>query len=249
MNGYPRLSCATRRCLQECRVAARASSRTIILATTCVGHVGLILLLSSGTMEPSRRRTSTQEQEPLLIVLLDDLLKPEPPPRVDRNELPQRLMQTKPFEAGNLEPEVSDPVALPSSSQPTLSIDWAAEAARAAGAAVDRLAAEVTAQGSRRQFSGHPKAMDLPPPESREHKLGDVERFEGGETIEWINSRCYYTTAIPVGPSDYFNLLKPICKKRGRATFTMPQRCKPDSTGGQVCRPDLEDSALTSPRE
>ena len=63
--------------------------------------------------------------------------------------------------------------------------------------------------------------MDLPPPIDREHKFGDTEQYEGGDTITWISKRCYYTTAQPVIPN-YFNMMMPVCKPRSHSSTVVP---------------------------
>lgn len=60
-------------------MTAQIRSRTVILALTCLGHVGLILLLAYG-IEAVRYRVPAQESEPLLLTLLDTLVRPEPVP-------------------------------------------------------------------------------------------------------------------------------------------------------------------------
>ena len=113
-------------------------------------------------------------------------------------------------EAITLPPDVP-PAEMPSSAAPR--IDWAEQAQHAAENALVRREAE-----SRLRSFGLPK-FSVHDKLSREHVLGDVEQFEGGETIEWINNRCYYTNrgiadfANEFGPGPK-NLWLPVCKHR-----------------------------------
>jgi hypothetical protein len=56
------------------------------------------------------------------------------------------------------------------------------------------------------------------------HRLGDTEHFDGGEVIDWINDRCYYSNRDPngnlppmhgvTGLAPLYPTGKPICKPR-----------------------------------
>jgi hypothetical protein len=89
-------------------------------------------------------------------------------------------------------------------------IDWAAEAERAARDVVAR-----QSEGdSLRSLDAHPEGMDLPPPDQRGHHLGDTEHLEGGEIIDWVNDKCYYTKMPPPGPDlGPLRLMLPVCKR------------------------------------
>ena len=92
-------------------------------------------------------------------------------------------------------------------------IDWAEQAKHAAEDALARRDAD-----SRLRSFDFPKFSE-PKRSPQGHVLGDVERFEGGETIDWINNRCYYTNrpiadfARDMGPG-VKELALPVCKHR-----------------------------------
>ena len=186
------------------RVIPAARSRTVVMAVACLGHVGLILLLLN-SLERVRQRAPEREAEPLLLMLLDSLVRPETEPRrVEEPVLaPPTAISTLPL------PEIdssSSGSALPPVSDSVPSVDWIDARHRAVDAAVERDAAAA----ARPRLGQPPKGMDLPH-EAFEHKLGVVEHREGGEIIEWINDRCYYTNKRRPG-ENAFGLLLPVCK-------------------------------------
>ncbi|MEJ1961073.1 MAG: hypothetical protein WDO56_05795 [Gammaproteobacteria bacterium] len=139
-------------------MAASVRSRSVVLAAAVLGHVGLIILLSSGT-DQSRRPTVGQEQEaePLLLILLEDLMKPEPTPvaRDEPREMAPPSVDTAPLPQAILEPDLFDSAPPPPVSESVPPIDWAAEAGRSARAAIDRkLADDERLAGARERIGG-----------------------------------------------------------------------------------------------
>jgi len=67
-------------------------------------------------------------------------------------------------------------------------VDWSDQARRASEATLARQDKD----RALRAFD-FPKGLGPPPAQRSEHVYGDIEHFEGGETIMWVNSRCYYT--------------------------------------------------------
>jgi len=67
-------------------------------------------------------------------------------------------------------------------------IDWSDEARRASEATLARQDKDRALQSF-----DFPEGMGPLPASRGEHVYGDIERVEGGETIMWISSRCYYT--------------------------------------------------------
>ncbi len=104
-----------------------------------------------------------------------------------------------------------------------LSIGLPRRSVRRVGAVEKQIARDALVARSRERLSGHPKGMDLPSqPERREHRNGDTEHYVG-ETITWIDERCYYSTAPRVGPdAGPLTLALPICKKRSRKSLPPP---------------------------
>ena len=89
-------------------------------------------------------------------------------------------------------------------------IDWDAEARRVARDVARRKREEEKF----RSLDHHPAGMGPLLPKPSGHKLGDSEHFAGGEIIDWINSRCYYSNqnapTPALGPA--LRLQIPVCK-------------------------------------
>ena len=189
-------------------MTAQARSRTVILAVACLGHVGLILLLARG-IDVVRRRPSAREPEPLLVVLLESLVRPEPQPRPVGPPVLSPPTAISPLPLPEIDAP-SDSALSPPVSDSMPRIDWIDERRRE----VASIVAKQNARAAVPKIGQHPKGMDLPH-EQFEHKAGVVEHYEGGETIEWINDRCYYTNKPP--SPNYTGLMLPVCKPRGNA--------------------------------
>jgi hypothetical protein len=183
----------------------------VILALACLGHVGLILLLANG-IERVRQRTPAREAEPLLLMLLDSLVRPEPEPPQPAQVPAPVLTPPSDIVIGPL-PQIDStgPAYAPPVSDSVPRVDWIDERRRTVANMVAREASEAA-----RPKIGQPaRGMDLPH-EAFEHKAGVIEHREGGETIEWINDRCYYTTAQAAIPNP-LGLMLPTCKPRANA--------------------------------
>jgi hypothetical protein len=142
------------------------------------------------------------------MVLLDSLVRPEPEPRAAEEPVlsAPTVISTLPL------PEI-DPSASgsPPVSDSAPRVDWIDERHRTVAAMADRAAA----QAAQARIGQPPKGMDLPR-DVFEHKAGVIEHRDGGETIQWINDRCYYTNKRPPG-ENAFGLLLPTCKPRANA--------------------------------
>lgn len=175
-------------------------------------HVGLILLglaLSSrmherATVEPTMTAYFFDERPRLPLAT-----SPVTPARTRAAQrLPQSRLKT--ISPPAMRPE--EPQESPISAAPR--IDWADQTKHAAEDALARREAD----GRLRSF-GFPKFSESGRLPRRGHVLGDVEHFEGGETIEWIDNRCYYTNreiadfANAMGPGPK-KLWLPVCKPR-----------------------------------
>lgn len=202
-------------------MTAQARSRTVILGIACLGHVGLILLLSRG-IDVVRRRAPEREPEPLLMVLLESLIRPEPQPRPAGPPVlaPPSAISPIPL------PEInapSDSALAPPVSDSVPSVDWVGERQREVLAMVEQQSADAT----RPKPGQHPKGMDLPH-EQFEHKAGVIEHDAGGRTIEWINDRCYYTNKPP--SPNYTGLMLPVCKPRANVRKELRLDRRPEDT-------------------
>lgn len=153
-------------------------------------HVLFIEVFSCGGKYPAR---ATLADEPKTILYFLDLPLPIERPAANRS-VPRRPRVFRPRDA--LAP--NNAIALPEESEERQRpIDWAAEAAQVAQDAVARQ----MAKESLRSLARPQKGMGPPPPKPARHKLGDTERFEGGEVIYWINDHCYYSNQPPPGPT------------------------------------------------
>ena len=188
-------------------VTAQARSRTVILALACLGHVGLILLLSRG-IDGVRRRAPEREPEPLLIVLLESLVRPEPQARPAGPPVLAPPTAISPIPLPEIDVPSDSALSAPPVSDLVPPVDWVGERQREVATIMQRQSAEAT----RPKLGEQPKGMELPH-EQFEHKAGVIEHREGGETIEWINDRCYYSNKPP--RPNYTGLMLPVCKPRG----------------------------------
>ncbi len=201
-------------------MTATARSRAAILVLACLGHVGLILLLADG-ISVVRQRAPARESEPLILTFLDSMVRPDTRPA----EAPAPVL-TPPSEVftGPL-PEI-DSAGSPPVSDSVPRVDWIDERRREVDNVVERQAADAALP----KIGQHAKAMDLPH-EAFEHKAGVIEHDVGGETIEWINDRCYYTSKAP-GVPNYFGLMLPTCKPRANAPRKEPRLDKRPGDAG-----------------
>ncbi|MGC1729818.1 MAG: hypothetical protein WA747_10600 [Steroidobacteraceae bacterium] len=107
----------------------------------------------------------------------------------------------------NIEPAPIEPLALPPIPLPDIrlqgdapgSIDWLAEAARAAE--------DTTAAPHTRAFGKIPEGPSWlgSPRHAPAHKAGDQYRLDTGESIVWVSDRCYIVSEpAPLGTPDVF---------------------------------------------
>jgi hypothetical protein len=189
-------------------VTVNIRARTVILATACLGHVGLILLLLNG-LDVVRRRLPAREPEPLLARLLDSVVRPQPPPAV----LPPPIRPLPPpadaiaIPLPEIDALSSEGAPSPPVSDSVPRVDWIDERKREVAYVVAREAANA----ARARIGQHAKAMDLPHDQSGPG-AGVVEHAAGGETIEWISDRCYLSNKRPIPRFMGFGIA--TCKKR-----------------------------------
>jgi hypothetical protein len=147
----------------------------------------------------------------LLVVLLDSLVRPRAQPLPADVPVLAPPTDISPLPLPQINSSISDSALSPPVSNSAPEVDWVAERQREVARIVERDAA----QRARPKIGQHPRGMELPH-EEFEHKAGVVEHYEGGETIEWINDRCYYTTKQAAVPNP-FGLMLPVCKPRANA--------------------------------
>jgi len=70
-----------------------------------------------------------------------------------------------------------------------MSIDWGAEAERAAAAAIEAK--------KFREFGQHGSAQSAPQVRAPAHQAGEQYRLETGEWIVWVSDRCYIVSGPP----------------------------------------------------
>jgi hypothetical protein len=153
-------------------------------------HVLLIEVLSR---EGKSQARATSADEPKTILYFLDPPLPIKRPAASK-PVPLRPRFSRPRDAPTPNNAITLPEASPDAQPP---IDWETEAARAVQDAVARQMAKESLRSLARPQEG----MGPPPPKSARHKLGDSERLEGGEVIDWVDDRCYYSNQPPPGPT------------------------------------------------
>jgi hypothetical protein len=121
-------------------------------------------------------------------MLLDSVVRPQPPPALPP---PQIRPLPPPADAITIPLPEIDALSSEGASSPPVSdsvtrVDWVGERKREVAYVVARQETEA----ARPHIGQHAKAMDLPHDRSGPG-AGVVEHAEGGQTIEWINDRCY----------------------------------------------------------
>jgi hypothetical protein len=174
-------------------------------------HGGLILF----GFALSSRMQEHETVEPMTAYFFDEQSKlplatsPITPARTRALQRPPQS-RLKPVSPPAVRPEEPGESPIPDAPR----IDWAEQAQHAAEDALARREAD----GRLRSF-GFPQFSEPGRSPRKGHVLGDVEHFEGGETIDWINNRCYYTNrgiadfASEMGPGPK-RLWLPVCKHR-----------------------------------
>jgi hypothetical protein len=162
---------------------SRGSSpgRTVAFALVVAGHAGLLLILMLALDARTRPRALAAPVGTLILLSL--------PVAPDRR-LRRNVSETAPIERLALPPIPPPPdIQLPDDTH--TSIDWLAEARRAAGIA--------TAAPRTRPFGEMPKAPSWlgPSRSSPTHRAGEQYRLETGESVVWLSDRCYIVSEPP----------------------------------------------------
>ncbi|HEY6927219.1 MAG TPA: hypothetical protein VI653_27330, partial [Steroidobacteraceae bacterium] len=155
----------------------RLGTRSTALLVVALVHVGLLGTLTFSNF--SRRGAATSERT-LTVTYFDESQPPTPgPSRETQHHRPQASRRRVPVETAPIQ---SPP---PENAITAAPIDWSDEARRASEAAL----AHQEKDRALRSFD-FPKGMGPPLARRGEHVYGDIEHFDGGESIMWINSRC-----------------------------------------------------------
>jgi hypothetical protein len=118
------------------------------------------------------------------LILLEATVTPPVP--ADRRHLPV-TNETAPL--APVEPPTPPPPQLDFPTDADTSIDWNAEARRAAAA--------VTAAPSVREFGRTPKGGFAEGPKNSAPRMAGEQYREGGDWIVWVSDRCYIVSAVP----------------------------------------------------
>lgn len=161
---------------------SRGSSpgRTVAFTIVVAGHAGLLLILMLALDARTRPRALAGPVGTLILLSL-----PVPPDR----RLRRNVSETAPIEPLALPPIPPPDIQLPDDAH--TSIDWLAEARRAAAVA--------TAAPRTRSFGESPKAPAwlAPSRSSPNHRAGEQYRLETGESVVWVSDRCYIVSEPP----------------------------------------------------
>ena len=151
-------------------------------------HAGLVITLGVA-LRTAARRSSPAELVSTLILLPAPTVRT--PPSVEQR--PAFLGEPAPLDS--LEPPILPPPEITLPTTPGTSVDWAAEAGRAAKA--------VTEAKKSRDFGHHGSAESAPQPRAPAHQAGEQYRLETGEWIVWVSERCYIVSGErPLGMPD-----------------------------------------------
>jgi hypothetical protein len=160
------------------------SVRRRAAAFAAVTALHAVLVITLGVALRTAARRSSAAQVISTFILLPAPTVRTPPPEKQR---PSPFSERAPLETVGppavLPPEISLPIA------PEASIDWGAEAGRAAAA--------MTEAKKFRDFGHHGSAESAPQSRGPAHQAGEQYRLETGEWIVWVNERCYIISGVP----------------------------------------------------
>jgi len=159
-----------------------------VFAVVVALHAGLFGILAFAL------RTSTWPRNPSAELITTFITLPAPmPPEINRPHAPF------PAESASISAARPPPAPPSQISVPGASIDWTAEAERAARAAI--------APPRARAFGEMPQAPDWvhSAPTSPKHYAGEQYGLGTGEYIVWVSDRCFIVTEpAPLGTPDVF---------------------------------------------
>lgn len=182
--------------------------RFLVVVLVAGGHLGLILLLAKGLISQPRGESG---EDPSISMILFPLETPDTTERVpvDRHARHHQMTPSRPIATAAA---ATPPV--PSSEDSGKSVDWTLEMQHAAASA---LQAPET-----RDFGGHRQSeVEVPHRSEPAHHAGESYRDMFGDTIAWINARCYLVSEAPqLGVPTVFARMQPTrvgCIRHGPA--------------------------------
>lgn len=158
--------------------------RGVAFAAVVALHAGLVLTLTVALRTPTRPSSPTDFISALIFLSAPAL--PAASANRRRREVASEILRPAPVE----QPETPLPqISFPGSAD--TSIDWSAEARRAAVA--------VTTVPKVREFGRIPKtgSVEGPPHRAPAHTAGEQYRGRDGEWIVWVSDRCYIVSGVP----------------------------------------------------
>ena len=189
----------------------------------CLGHLGIIVLF----VRSPATSNITAEDEPIMSLTFFDEPRhnfvPKVRPEAGHSAHDKESRNPKPegrTDASLARPEAPADVSAAAPQELAPGIDWMAEAQHGAQDYISR----TTRGDSHRAMDGPSSALKLLRSRAQIHRLGDTEHYDGGEIIDWIDDRCYYSNRDPngnlppmrgvTGLAPLYMTGKPICKPR-----------------------------------
>jgi hypothetical protein len=156
--------------------------RGVAFAAVVALHAGLVITLTLALRPPTR--SSSQGNFVSTLIFLSTPVPPAASAR-RRSQIATGIAPLAPVEPLNVPPpQIDFPIGADTS------IDWSAEARRAATA--------VTSAPNFREFGRSPKAdLQQGAHPAAAHTAGEQYRDEDGEWIVWVSDRCYIVSGIP----------------------------------------------------
>ncbi len=201
----------------------RLGSRSIFVFAICLGHLGIVVLFDRS---PATSRTTVEDEPIMRLTFFADprqTAAPKAHPQVGHGVNPKGSRNLKSEVRAHALPLTIDVPADVSPATPLASapgVDWMAEGQRVAQDYFMR----ATRGGSPLPLDGASTGPRLLRSRAPDHRLGDTEHFDGGEIIDWINDRCYYSNRdrdgnLPpmhavTGLAPLYPTGTPICKPR-----------------------------------
>jgi hypothetical protein len=185
----------------------------------CLGHLGLFALFD---LSPATSSTTVEDEPTMRLTFFDEPLQTSSP-KAHPDASHTKGGRNPKSEARSASPTRLDVPADVSAAAPQVvapGVDWMAEAQRAAQDYISH----TTRGDSLHLPDGRSTGVGFLRSQARDHQLGDTDHFDGGEIIDWINDRCYYSNRDPNGNLPPMHAVtglapsyltgKPICKPR-----------------------------------
>jgi hypothetical protein len=201
----------------------RLGSRSIFVLLICLVHLGIIAWFDRS---PATSSASVEDEPTLHLTFFDEPLRTDPPNAhsvASHSANNKGSRNSKAALRTEASPTRLDVPADMSAAAPQIlapEVDWIAEGQRTAQDYISRTTRADSLRALDRPSTG-PRLLRSP---SRVHQLGDTDHFDGGEIIDWINDRCYYSNRDPsgnlppmhgvTGLAPAYLTGEPICKPR-----------------------------------